>query len=829
MRGRTALALKLLARDWRSGELTLLVAALVVAVAAATTIGFFGNRIERAMSEQSADLLGADLILASSQPLSPESLNEAAARGLETAHTAEFASVAVSGEKLQLSAVHAVSPGYPLRGSLRVAPQPYTEDAATNEIPAPGTAWVEARLLAALGIEVGGRLEIGAAGFTVTRVVTQEPTRAGNFFALAPRVLIHHDDLARTEVVQPGSRVTWRALYAGDAAALEGFGAWLRPRLDRHEELHDPRSGNASVGRALGRAERYLGLASLIAVVLAAVAIAMAARRYSERHYDVSAMLRCLGAAQRDILALYLPQLLVLALVAAALGGAIGWAAQEALLFMLKDWLPPRLPPPGPGPLVAGLATALVVLAGFALPPVLRLKRVPPLRVLRRDLVPLPASGWFVYGAAGVAVVALLWRYTGDFTLTASVLGGALGAAAVLALLAHTLLRLGRRLHRHVGVAWRFGMNNLWRRSGATVGQVLAFGLAFMAMALIALVRGDLLATWQTQLPADAPNHFAFNILPEDVQRLDAFFRDNDIRASAIYPMVRGRLIEINGAPVRRAVTKEARGDGALQRELNLSWSAALPEDNSVAEGRWWQPDQDADAVSVEAQLAARLGIRPGDRLTFSIGGQELEARVQSLRRVQWDSFHPNFYMIFPPGALDAYPATWLTSFYLPAGRKPLLGSLVRAFPAVTVLETDRVLAQVRSLLQQATLAIEFILLFVLAAGFAVLYAALNSTLDERFHEGALLRTLGASRGQLRAGHVAEFAVLGLLAGLLAAIGTELIAAALYTRVFDLDYAFKWPLWVIAPLAGALIVGLAGFLGTRRVVRASPLSVLREL
>ncbi len=822
------LSLRLLARDWRAGELRLLAAAVVIAVGAVTAIGFFNDRLDRAMTYQSADLLGADLVLRGPDPAPADWFTAAADRKLRHAETLEFASVAVHGDKLQLASVMAAGPGYPLRGALRTAPALYAPDAKTAGLPAPGTAWVEPRVLQALDIDVGGRVEIGAAAFTVTRVLTYEPGRAGSFFAFAPRVLIRRDDVARTDVIQPGSRINYRYQFTGDDADLTRFENWLRPRLDPNHRLLDVRDGNSSIGRALERAQRYLGLTSLLAVILAGVAIAMSARRYSERHYDMSALLRCFGASQRDVAALFVPQFLLLGLAASAAGCTLGWLVQEIIFYVLKNLTPAGLPPPGVAPVAFGFFTGLLALAGFALPPLLRLKQVAPLRALRRELAPLPPAAWLVYGSATAAVLVLMWRYTGSLLLTFAVLAGSVAAAAMLAALAGALLGLSRRLHRRVGVAWRFGMNNLWRHRRTSVGQILAFGLALMAMAVIALLRTDLLATWQTQLPPDAPNHFAFNILPQDVVAAQRFFAANRIQASALYPLVRGRLTEINGKPVTRAVSKERTDNEAIHRELNLTWTGTLPPDNRLVSGTWWDASVPGAGVSVEEKLAQNLGIGLGDELTFSIAGDSLRARVTSIRSVQWDSFHPNFYMIFPPGALDAYPTTYLTSFYLAPDRKPLLTALVRAFPAVTVLEIDQVLARVRVILAQATAAIELVLLFVLAAGFAVLFAALAASLDERFHEGALLRTLGASRRQLRAAHLAEFIALGVLAGLLAAAGAELIAYLLYTRAFDLAYSFKWPVWLAAPLAGGILIGLAGYIGTRRVVRQSPLTVLRE-
>jgi putative ABC transport system permease protein len=823
------LAWRLLARDWRAGELRILAAALVIAVGAVTAIGFFSDRLNRAMTYQSVDLLGADLRLTGAEPAPAEWIKSAIDHGLRHVETLDFASVVVHGDKLQLASIKAAAPGYPLRGTLRTAPALYAAETGTGDIPAPGTAWVEARILQALELTIGARIEIGSASFAVTRVLTYEPGRGGSFFTMAPRVLMHRDDVARTAVVQPGSRVTYSYLFAGADADLARYQEWLKTRLGPHHRLFDVRDGGSSIGRALGRAERYLGLTSLLAVLLAGVAIAMGARRYSERHFDTAAMLRCFGATQRDLVRLFVPQFLLLGLVASAAGCALGWLTQEAVFYLLREVYPVRLPAAGLAPVTFGFFTGLLALAGFALPPLMRLRQVPPLRVIRREMAPLPPAAWLVYGSAAAAILILMWRFTGSLLLTAAVLAGSLAAAAALAAFAGGLLALSRRVHRRVGVAWRFGMNNLWRRTRTSIGQILAFGLVLMAMAVIALLRTDLLNTWQTQLPPDTPNHFAFNILPQDVAAMQGFFTANRIPASDLYPMVRGRLTEINGKPVTQAVTKEEADAGAIRRELNLTWTDTIPPDNRLVRGAWWNNPMPANPVSVEEKLAQKLGIETGDELTFSIAGSERRARVASIRSVQWDSFHPNFYMIFPPGALDGLPATYLTSFHLEPEQKPLLTSLVRAFPAVTVLEMDQVLAQVRTILAQVTAAVELVLLFVLAAGFAVLFAALSASLDERFHEGALLRTLGAGRRQLRAAHFAEFAVLGVLAGVLAAIGTELIAWVLYTRAFELEYSFKWPVWILAPLAGGLLIGLAGYIGTRRVVNQSPLTVLREL
>jgi putative ABC transport system permease protein len=823
------LALRLLGRDWRAGELRILAAAIVIAVAASTAIGFFTDRLGRGMVNQSADFLGADLALVSPRPVAAAWLEQARARGLQVSETLEFASVVVSGDALQLASVRAVDAAFPLRGSLRTAPRPFVADMPAAGIPAPGEAWAAPRLLTQLGLQSGDSVEVGAHTLVISRVLTFEPGQVGDVFGVSPRLLVNAADVPAMQVVQPGSRLSYQVLFAGGEAALERYRDWLQPRLGPSHRLVGVHEGRRAVGSALERAERFLGLAVIAAIALAGVAIAMAARRYSERHFDMSAMLRCLGAAQRDLLQLYLVQLAVLGVLASAAGCLLGWLAQQGLLVLLADLLP--MAPSGTGiwPVLAGLATGLVVLGGFALPPVLRLKGVPPLRVLRRDLTPLPSNAWLVYGAAVTAIVLLMWRYTENVTLTLAVLAGAAAAGVMLGLLGFFLLTLGRQLHARVGVAWRFGLNNLWRRRATSVSQILAFGLALMAMAVIGLVRTDLLSTWESQLPADVPNHFAINILPDQVDAVRDFLGARQVATSQLYPMVRGRLTRINGEAVREAVTKEAQDDNALNRELNLTWTMQLQDDNDILSGRWWTAqDTGRPLVSVEAKLAERLGIRLGDELGFSVGAETFSAVVTSIRSVQWDSFRPNFYMVFPPGMLEGFSATWMTSFHLSPADKPVLIDLVRSYPALTILEMDLIIEQVERIFRQVTLAVEYVLLFVLLAGFAVLFAALQSSLDERLYEGALLRAMGASRRQLRAGHLAEFVALGLLAGLVAAIGTECLAWVLYTRVLHFDYSFKWQVWVAAPLLGALLIGAAGYHGTRAVVRRSPVLLLRE-
>ncbi|MGW7775393.1 ABC transporter permease [Pseudomonas machongensis] len=824
-----ALALRQLLRDARASEVRVLFFALLVAVAASTAIGYFGARLNGAMQLRASEFLAADLVLQGSSAAQAAQIDAGTSRGLTHARVVEFTSVVAADAGIQLSSIKAIDPAYPLRGQLRSAATPYGSETPGGG-PAAGEAWVEARLLAALGLSLGDSIDVGMKTLRMTRVLTYEPDRAGNFYSLTPRVLMNIADLDATGVIQPGSRVTYRDLWRGEPDTLVQYRQAVGKDLAANQRLLDTRDGNRQIGGALGRAERYLNMASLVAVLLAGVAVALSASRYAARRLDASALLRCLGLSRHQALGLYSLQLAMLGLVAALAGALLGWLAQLGLFALLQGLLPSTVPPGGIAPALAGIGTGLVALAGFALPPLAALGRVPPLRVLRRDLLPVPPSSWLVYGAALFALGLIMWRLSLDLLLTFALLGGGLIAALLLGGLLLLGLRSLRRLLIGSPLSWRLGLGQLLRHPLAAAGQALAFGLILLAMALVALLRAELLDNWQAQLPKDAPNHFALNILPDEREPFAQRLREVNATSAPLYPVIPGRLTHINDQPVQQLVSKESTGDRAVQRDLSLTWAAELPQGNALSQGDWWQtppPTDGPPAVSVEAELAASLKLKLGDLLTFDIGGEHRQARVSSLRTVHWDSFQPNFYMIFQPGTLQGLPATYLTSFYLAPGHDTDVVALSRAFPAVTILQVDALLGQLRSILAQVTLAVEYVLLFVLAAGLAVLFAGLQATLDERIRQGALLRALGAGRALLVKARRIEFGLLGAASGLLAALGCELITWALYRYAFDLHWA-PHPWLLVLPVLGAVLVGGAGVFGTRRALNATPLSVLRE-
>jgi len=823
-----SLALRLLLRDWRSGELSILALALLIAVASTATISLFGDRLQRTMVLQAAELMAGDLVVTSHSVLPEAWLQKADQLGLRHARTAGFGGVVFNRDEMLLVGVKAVSSGYPLRGYLKTTTTDETEEVETHAIPERNTVWVDKRVLSSLDLSVGDEIEVGDKRFRIARILTFEPDRKGNFYSLSPRVMLNDRDLAATGMIQPGSHVHYYFLFAGSEPVLARFKKWLQPQLNPSQRIMDVHEDRPQLGTALSRAERYLGLTSIIVIVIAGVAIAMATRRYSERHYDMTAMLRCLGAGQTDILVLYCLQLAMIGLGASLVGCLIGWFAQEGLIHLLEEMLPHQLARPGWGAVWLSLLTGLVTLIGFALPPVLRQKQVSPLRVLRRDLKPLPPSAWLVYGLAFSVITAMLWRYTNDVELMGYIIGGGLAAMVLLYVLTLQLLKQSRRLLPLLSLSWRFGLQNLSRQAKSSTAQILAFGITLTAMIVMILVRGDLIETWQAQLPERAPNHFALNIFQDEWQAFANQLQQEQLEASAFYPIVRGRLVAVNGVDVHTIAKEDSQGGRAISRDLSLTFAERVPVENKIVQGHWWQ-DRKSGQVSVEATLAKSLRIELGDQLTFSVGSERLEAEVVSIRSVRWDTMNPNFYMIFSDGTLDGYARTYLTSFYLPPDDTTALKRLLKAFPHVTILEVELILKQFRTILQQVTLAVEFVLVFALAAGLTVLFAAVYTSIDERIYEAVMLRTFGASRQLLRNSQLIEYMTLGLFAGVLAAVAAEMITWTLYRQLFDLTYHFNGWIWLMTPLAGMVIIGLSGFWSTRSVVSKSPMTVLREL
>lgn len=830
---RLPLALRLLLREWRAGEVRILLFAVALAVASLSAVAFFADRVEEALAREANTLLAADLVLQSDQPIDPAFAAEAHRRGLASVETASFLSMAQAGERHVLAGIKATTPGYPLRGSLRVAPARFAADAPASGLPPPGQVWVDERLASSLGIAVGEVLRLGEAAFRVAAILTFEGERGGNFMALAPRLLLNMADLPATGLVQEGSRITHRLLLAGEAPALAGYRAWLAPRLQRGQKLEDVREARPELREVLDRAQRYLGLAAMLSVLLAAAAAHMALRRYTQRHFDQFALLRCFGGSRRRLLGLYLRQLGGLGLLAGLLGGLLGWLTQALVGRILADVLRLELPSPTLSPLFLALSTGLALLLAFSLPPLLRLARVPALRVLRRDLGP-PGGGSVLAQLLALAVVAgLLFVQAGEARLGLLVLGGILATVLAAGLLAQLVLyplpALARRLPPAGGTfvaGLRLAAGGLRRRGWELTLQAVALSLGLFALLLLTLVRGDLLDAWRNRAAADAPNRFLINIQPEQADAVREYLRARGVAGVSLYPMVRARLTAIAGRPVRPADYPDERARRLAEREFNLSDQATLAADNRLVAGHWWRPGE-REVFSVEEGLAKTLGIRLGDQLEFDAGGLPLRGRVTSLRKVDWDSFRVNFFVLAPPGSLDALPRSHVTSFHLPEARVAVLTGLLAAFPNLTLIDVARVIQEMRALMDRVSTAVEFIFLFSLGTGVLVMLAALYARRDERAREIGIWRTLGASRATLRVALTAEFVLLGLLAGGIAAAGASLSAWLLATRVFELEPAIDARIWLAGLGGGIGLVVASGLAATRPLLRQPPLAALR--
>jgi putative ABC transport system permease protein len=822
-----SLALNGLKRDWHAGELQLIAGAIVIAVASLTTVNFFTDRVRQATEMQATELLAADLVLLSSAPIADSIIDKAHRAGLVSTRTTSFRSMVVAGDQLQMAEVKAVEAGYPIRGKLQTSNSLFGDEQIATGLPAAGKTWVDTRLLQILGIVPGETIDLGASQLIVSKILIYEPDRGGDIFNIAPRLLMNADDVEASGLILPGSRVEYRLLLGGDANAISSF----RAEVEGQDKLRIQgiRDARPELKTALERAEQFLGLAALVSIALAGLAVAMSAQRYASRHFDTCAIMRCLGAEQKTITRVFLLQLLLLALLSSLPGVFIGYLAQRGLGTLMSGLTHGVLPAPSLLPVAIGLVAGIATVLGFAMPQLLRLRHVSPLRVLRRDLSPLPLSGFSSYGAAIVTLALLTPWQSGDIQLTLFTFAGFIGTALLLVIFSKIIIHYLDPLRSRVGVAWRYGFSNVARRANLSLAQILGIGLGVMIMLLLTLIRTDLLENWRNRLPEGTPNYFLINIQPDEVDALKSFLQERAELSTEIYPMIRGRLVAINDNAVDPDNYEEQRAQRLASREFNLSIAKDMQADNRLQAGLWWTASETEAVFSVEEEIAATLGIKMNDMLTYSIGGQEVTGKVLNLRWVEWDSFNANFFVIANPGTLDDYPATYITSFFLPTSNRHLLNELVKTFPSITIFDIDALLTQVRIIMEQVVRTVEFVFGFTLLAGIVVMLAALQTTHDERSYESALLSSLGANRKQILASLTAEFVTLGLIAGVLAAFAATAVELLLAEFVLKLDITINPWVWVIAPLICTIVIVIGGLAGTRKVLRTPPILVLRKL
>jgi putative ABC transport system permease protein len=805
-----------------------LLAAVALAVAALTAVGFLTDRIGRAVARQANEVLAADLRLRSPEEI-PAEWREAAVRfGLDTAETQSFPSVVFAGQVNALATIMAVSETYPLRGTVRIADRLFGEQREVEGIPGRGNVWADSALMARLGVDVGDIVTLGETEVRIDAVLTYRPDQSIGFASLAPSLLVNIEDIPESGLINEGSRVGYALLVAGEESRVDAFYADVENRLPEEVRVRNREDSSERASNAADRAQRFLSLTAVISLLLSAVAIAMSARRFAHRRMDTVALMKSLGASQRFVITAASVQLIMLGAAGVVIGSIVGFTVEELLTRMLKGMIQGDLPDVGWAPVGLASGAALILLVGFALPSLIQLRNTPPLRVLRHDAMPPPPSRLLVAGTSLLAVALLLYQSIPDGRMLAIVLGGMLVVAAALYLAGRLLVAVMGRSRGGVGIAWRYGLANVARRGRDSAVQVVAFGLGLTVLLLLSFVRTDLLEGWRQSLSEDAPNHFLINIQPDERGSIAEIFQSEGIAAPQFVPLIRARMTEINDESVKTRQYPVRDGEWMANREANLTWADEMSRSNELVDGEWWEPGYDGEPlVSVEEEAAMEMGLELGDRLRFLVAGQEVEARVTSFREVNWDSFQPNFFLVLSPGSLDGFPTTFVSSLQVEDEQQGVLLRLVRAHPSVSVIDLGAILEQVQSIISKASLAVQAVFVFTLAAGIAVLFAAVQSTIDERRFESAMLRALGVRRRTVLSGVLTEFAALGFAAGLLASIGASILAAVIADQLFELGYSFNPMLWIAGLGGGIVLVCLSGYVAARGAINAPPADVLR--
>ncbi|KGG97797.1 ABC transporter permease [Comamonas thiooxydans] len=834
------LGLRNLWRDLRAGELRLIIVAVLLAVAALSSVGFFADRLQAGLQRDARQLLGGDVVVVSDNPAPAVFVQQARQQGLQTVATASFPTMARAAQEQggasRLVALKSVEPGYPLRGVLNLNQGTGQPDLEVRAIPESGHAWVDAPLLEALGLKLGDRLLLGDASFHISHIIAIEPDRGAGFMSFAPRVMINSADLPATRLVQPASRITYRLAVAAQADAGRGAERAAQDYLGWAQELakslHGVRvesleSGRPEMRQTLDRAEKFLSLVALLSALLSAVAVALAARAFANSHLDASAMLRVLGQSQRRIALAYVVEFVSIALAASAAGVLLGWAVHHVFVWLLAGLVESALPAASLWPALFGMGMGLTLLLAFGLPPVLQLAQVPPLRVMRRDLGALKPASWLVLGVGVTGFAALLMVASRDIKLGLIAVGGFAVAVLLFAGLAWLAVKLLRQVvNEATAPRWLvMATRQVSAKPVYAVVQVSSLAVGLLALVLLVLLRTDLIASWRKATPANAPDRFVINVQPDQAQDFQAALKKAGVHSYDWYPMIRGRLIAVNDKAVSPDDYEEDRAKRLVDREFNISTAETMPDHNQIVGGRWQAGEQ--GAISMEEGIAKTLGLKLGDTLRFDIGGEESEARITSLRKVDWSSMRANFFVIYPVQHLENVAMTYLAAYRAP-DIKGFDNALVNEFPNITNVDLSSTLAQVQQVMDQVIRAVEFLFGFTLVAGLVVLFASVTGTREERAREYAIMRAVGARSGLLQQVQSAELAGVGLMAGFLASCVALAVGWALARWVFDFEWNVLWWVPLLGALAGALLAWLAGWWALREVVSRPVMITLRQ-
>ncbi|MFQ3243752.1 MAG: putative ABC transport system permease protein [Arenicella sp.] len=837
--------IKLLWRDWKGGQLNLVVSALVLAVMVVTAVSLFADRVERGLNQQITSFLASDLTVRGGIEIGDDYRAKAAELNLQTADLALFRSMVFAGDNNHLASVKAVSSAYPLRGQMELS-----DDLEAGNVvkrsngPASGEAWVEARLFNLLNIKIGDNIEVGYLNLVVTHLIVNEPDRGTGFAAAGARVMISIDDLPASQLVRPGSRIGYRFLMSGDDRSIEQYKDWFQQREEalsnsseiKHFRLVTPDNAEQQLAEAMQRGRAFLLLSGTIGVLLAGIAMALASQRYASRLTDQVALMKAWGQSTNAIRRSQFLRLFIIAAVSTLIGMLLGWLAHYTLLEVAKGVFDVELPLPGSRPWIVATITGFVCVLGFALPALWHLPTIAPLRVLRRDL-PDSLLGQGRRLAIGVVSLLLLTYWYSESIVTSLLFLAAIFILfAVCALIALQFLKLVQSFGSWRGSFVRLGLANLWRRRGQTLVQLVGFSTTLMLLLVVTGLRTNLISEWQAQLPADTPSHFLYNVADREVDAVKQLLAESDVTTTPWFPMVRGRLVSINGEVITRE--RMARSDG-LSREVNFTQTVDLPVSNEIVDGKWWTEAPESFEFSLEKDVASEIGVKVGDQIEFSIGGINFSATLASIRTVDWQSMNPNFYVVFYPGALDRYAPNWVTAVRAANAdeasrggltkQAPFVNKMVKQYPTTVVLELGDVIARIRDVIDRVTQGLELILFLVLICGALVLFAAIGVSYDERLRENAILRTLGSSKKIILGALTIEFATLGAIAGLIASAGAEIVLFFVQRNVFDMATQWHPNLWLLGMLSGVILITVLGLLRSRDIITVPPLQSLREI
>ncbi len=812
------LALKLFSREFRRGELTVISAAIALAVLTVLTLSMVTERIAQSIAQKSSAFIAADRVLASNHAIDTAFITKAEQQNLQTAQMVYFDTMLFANDQMQFSSVKAASNSYPLKGQLKVKSGLNAQTEVAPGAPSPGNVWLSESVFYSLNINVGDQVELGAALFNVEKVIVEEPDAPFNVFSSSRRVLINIDDVAKTEVIQPGSRVFYRQLYAGDENDINSFYDWLKPQLKENQNWYGVKDRQSPISNSLNRAESFLLLAGLLGIILAAVAIAVSAKRYCERQYDPVAMMKTLGGSRDMIRKIYLMHLLMVCTMAVVVGLAIGYGLQEVATGYLAKSMGTELPMAGFKPWLVAISTGVICAVMFSIKPLLDLFDIPPLRVLRRNLGDRLAVSKIHLGLSALTVFLLMWLFSNNIKITLILFASTLALILVLFLISKLIFGGGRKLGLKPGNSWSLAIASIQKRANVNAVQLISFSLAIKLLLFLIVLKNDIISDWQSQLPSDAPNAFLVNITQNELDPVNEYLAQKGIQVSEFYPTIRGRVNAVNGEAVAREVSlqdnekKDEEARSGIGRELNLTWLDEVPSQNDIIDGQWFGDDAVAEA-SLEESMMKRLDVKMGDTLTFLIGAQSFDAKITSVRKVNWATLKPNFFIILSPDVLSSFPATYISSVRIEPEQKRDFSQLLRAYPTITAIDVDNFVKQIQSTIEQVSLAIGFVLAIVVLCGALVLISQVQASLGERMQEIVILRTLGAKSRLIKNATLYEFLLLGGLAGLVAAFFSDIALLIVQPQMFDLAGKLHPNIWIIGPAAGGVFVaGLGNFI-----------------